>query len=125
MASGFLAMGAYQYFRGYCILFAFPQVETLNDADGPTRTQFLADMATAGDAVLRVTGCRRMNYSIYGNLDHFLHAHIWPRYDSEDERYIVQPPFSLPVELREAPEHAYDPAKYADLQRQIREALEG
>jgi diadenosine tetraphosphate (Ap4A) HIT family hydrolase len=123
LPSGFLVMGASQFLPGYCLLLAYPQVEKLNDLALDRRAQFLEDMARAGDAVLAVTGCRRINYSIYGNLDPFLHAHIWPRYDSEDERYRTQPPFSIPPDVREAPEFAYDPATHADLQHRLRAAL--
>src|SRR5579862_7979366 len=81
LSSGFAVMVSHQYFQGYCLLLAYPQVEKLNDLAGEARVQFLGDMATLGDAVLAATACRRINYSIYGNLDPFLHAHVWPRYD--------------------------------------------
>jgi diadenosine tetraphosphate (Ap4A) HIT family hydrolase len=42
-------------------------------------------MALAGDALLAVTGCLRVNYDILGNSDPALHAHIVPRYASEPE----------------------------------------
>ena len=125
MPSGFLVMGSYQYLEGYCLLLAFPQVEKLNDLSDESRAQFLSDMASAGDAVLAATACRRINYSIYGNLDTFLHAHIWPRYDSEDPAYRTQPPFSIPAEVRESPQYAYDPEKHRALQEKIRNCLIG
>jgi len=123
MPSGFLVMGDYQFFRGYCLLLAYPMVEKLNDLRDEDRAQFLADMARAGDAVLAATGCRRINYSIYGNLDPFLHAHIWPRYDDEDERYRTVPPFLVPNEIREAAECAYDPDGHRELREAIRRNL--
>jgi len=123
MSSGFLVMGDSQFLPGYCLLLAHPQVEKLNDLSGKDRTQFLDDMARVGDAVLAVTGCRRINYSIYGNLDPFLHAHIWPRYDWEDARYRTQPPFLIPAELRDAPEHAFDPTRHSAMMHRLRDAL--
>jgi diadenosine tetraphosphate (Ap4A) HIT family hydrolase len=123
LPSGFLVMGSHQFFEGYCLLLAYPQVGKLNDLRGDARTQFLTDMARAGDAVLEATRCRRINYSIYGNLDPFLHAHIFPRYDEEMEPYRTMPPFLVPAEIREAPEHAFDPAKHAALQERIRASL--
>jgi diadenosine tetraphosphate (Ap4A) HIT family hydrolase len=123
LPSGFVVMGSYQFFPGYCLLLAYPQIEKLNDLAGAARTQFLDDIARVGDAVLAATGCRRINYSIYGNLDPFLHAHIWPRYDSEEERFRTLPPFLVPAEVREAPEHAYDPVRHQDLQQRIRQGL--
>ena len=38
-----------------------------------------------GDALLHVTDAYRINYSILGNLDPALHAHVHPRYKSEQE----------------------------------------
>lgn len=123
LPSGFLVMGNYQFLGGYCLLLAYPIVEKLNDLPDEPRAQFLSDMARAGDAVLAATGCRRINYSIYGNLDPFLHAHIWPRYDDEDERYRTIPPFLIPAEVREASEHGFDPEKHSVLMEQIRKAI--
>jgi diadenosine tetraphosphate (Ap4A) HIT family hydrolase len=123
MRSGFLVMGAHQYFLGYCLLLAYPHVEKLNDLEGGIRTQFLEDMAAAGDAILESTEASRINYSIYGNLDPFLHAHLFPRYDTEDVRYRTSPPFLVPAEVREAPEHAFDHAKHGELQAAIRALL--
>jgi diadenosine tetraphosphate (Ap4A) HIT family hydrolase len=124
LPSGFAVMGSHQFFRGYCLLLAYPMVEKLNDLEGAARTRFLDDMASVGDAVLAATHCRRINYSIYGNLDPFLHAHIFPRYDDEDERYRTMPPFLIPVEIREAAEHAFDAKKHGELQRALMELLE-
>lgn len=123
MPSGFLVMGDFQFFRGYCLLLAYPRVEKLNDLRDEARAQFLADMARAGDAVLAATGCRRINYSIYGNLDPFLHAHIWPRYGEEEESYRTVPPFLVPASVREAPEHAFDPTRHQALRDSIRSFL--
>lgn len=123
LPSGFVVMGAYQYLPGYCLLLAYPMIEKLNDLETEPRAQFLGDMALVGDAVLQATGCRRINYSIYGNLDPFLHAHVWPRYDDEDERYRTAPPFQIPPEVREAPEHRYSYERFSGLQAGIRDAL--
>lgn len=47
--------------------------------------QFLSDMSVFGDALLEVTGAFGINYSILGNADPALHAHIHPRYVREPE----------------------------------------
>ncbi|HVT13315.1 MAG TPA: hypothetical protein VHE55_13700 [Fimbriimonadaceae bacterium] len=120
MPSGFLVMGASQFLPGYCLLLAYPKVGKLNDLAREARAQFLDDMARAGDAVLAATGCLRINYSIYGNLDPFLHAHIWPRYDWEDERYRTLPPLSIPTDVREAPDCAFDVERHGELLERIR-----
>lgn len=123
MRSGYAVMGDSQFLRGYCLLIAVPMVKKLNDLSGEHRTAFLDDMAKLGDAVLGATDAVRINYSIYGNLDPFLHAHIIPRYKDEAEAYRTIPPMSIPAEARGAAEHAYDPAKHDDLRQMIAEHL--
>lgn len=87
MRSGWLVMSDTQVVPGQLILLSDPVVASLNALDAAQRALFLADMALAGDALLEVTGCFRVNYDILGNTDPALHAHIVPRYSSEpDER---------------------------------------
>ena len=85
MRSGWLVMSDTQVVPGQLILLGDPVVGSLNDLDAGQRAVFLADIALAGDALLAVTGCLRVNYDILGNTDPALHAHIVPRYASEPE----------------------------------------
>ncbi len=123
LASGFAVMGDSQFLPGYCLLLAYPQVGKLNDLQGTERTQFVEDMARLGDAILGATDAIRINYSIYGNLDPFLHAHLFPRYAWEDSDYATKPPMSIPAEVRDQAEYAFDPQKHADLMQAIRDRL--
>lgn len=87
MPSGWAVIGDVQFLPGYCLLLADPVVPSLNDLGGAARTQFLADMARLGDALLKVTDAFRINYEILGNSEPELHAHVFPRYRHEsDER---------------------------------------
>ena len=117
-------MGDTQLLPGYCLLLAYPEVSQLNDLYGEDRNQFLADMTALGDAIKTVTGAARINYSIYGNLDPFLHAHVWPRYAWEKDPIRTLPPLSIPNELREAPEVLFDIGRHGGLMRKIREQLQ-
>ena len=101
MKSGFAVMSNHQFLRGYCLLLHYPEVTSLNDLSLEARASFLQDMTLLGDAVQRTTECKRVNYSIYGNSDPFLHAHVVPRYDDEPEDYRQMPPFAYPQEVRE------------------------
>ena len=78
-------LGDQQFIRGYCLLLADPVVAGINELSGQERLQFLGDMTVIGDALLEVTNSFRINYSILGNFDPALHAHIYPRYMSEPE----------------------------------------
>ena len=125
MKSGFAVIGDTQFLPGYSLLLAYPETGQLNDLRGTNRDQFLRDMAALGDAVKIATGADRINYSIYGNLDPFLHAHVWPRYAWEDPAYRTMPPFNYPPTLREDPAHLFDMGKHGGLMRKIREELGG
>jgi diadenosine tetraphosphate (Ap4A) HIT family hydrolase len=123
MPSGFAVMADSQFLPGYCLLLAHPIAAKLNDLTGEARCQFLKDMAQLGDAVLAATGALRINYSIYGNLDPFLHAHVIPRFDWEHADYATLPPMQIPGELREDPSHAFSPEKHNTLIQAIRDGL--
>jgi diadenosine tetraphosphate (Ap4A) HIT family hydrolase len=123
LPSGFALMGATQFLPGYAMLFAYPEVDHLTDLDLEARGQYLLDMSRLGEAVRSATGCRRINYSILGNLDPFLHAHIWPRYEWEPMPFKTAPPTDYPAETRNAQDQAFDPRKHAELQESIRQHL--
>lgn len=124
MRSGFAVLHETQFLEGYCLLLAYPQVENLNRLSVPHRTAFLEDMAHLGDAIIRATDCVRVNYSIYGNLDPFLHAHLVPRFAHEPEEFRTIPPLSYPESIRNAPEFQFDIYRHKDLIRAIRTHLE-
>jgi diadenosine tetraphosphate (Ap4A) HIT family hydrolase len=84
LASGWVFLGDSQFLRGYSILFADPEVESLGALEPGARATYLRDYALLGDAVQAVTGAKRINYSILGNVLPILHGHIFPRYDSEE-----------------------------------------
>ncbi len=124
LRSGFAVMSHTQFLKGYCLLLAFPQVETLKDLPMELRMAFLHDMALIGEAVQRATACDRVNYGIYGNQDRFLHAHIVPRFDTEMAPFNTFPPLSYPAEIRDAAEHQYDVKVHRHLQTTIRQHLQ-
>jgi diadenosine tetraphosphate (Ap4A) HIT family hydrolase len=93
MKSGWVVFGDNQIIPGYCLLLSDPVVESINVLDREKRTQFLVDMSIIGDVLLKTLNAQLINYSILGNLDRSLHAHIHPRYDSEREEYRNRPLF--------------------------------
>lgn len=85
--SGWVVIGDVQVVKGYSLLLPDPVVPTLNDLEGPQRTQYLADMGLIGDALLALTGAARINYAMLGNLEPALHCHLFPRYPDEPEEF--------------------------------------
>ncbi len=123
LPSGWVEFAPFQFRRGYCLLLADPIAASLNDAPKDVQIQFLTDMARVGDAVRAATGAIRCNYSIYGNLDPFLHAHVVPRFTEEPDAERTLPPLSLPIEVREAPAAAFDAERDRELMEAIRREL--
>jgi len=95
LASGWVVMGDPQVFTGYCLLLPDPVVEHLNALDRAASTQFLADMAAVGDAVLVCTGAVRINYAMFGNAEPALHAHVIPRQSDEPAAIRNTHPWAL------------------------------
>ena len=120
MPSGWAVIGDAQFLEGYCLLLPDPVVPTLNDLKGDARAAFLRDMAILGDAILEVTGAVRINYEMLGNLEPELHAHCFPRFDTEDHSLRTKPVWFYDWE--NAPK--FDPDQHRPLMQRIREALD-
>ena len=57
------------------------------------RASFLGDMARLADAVLTATGAEHVNHLILCNQVPELHAHVIPRFASEDPSRRLEDPF--------------------------------
>jgi len=120
MSSGYLVLCDKQTQPGWCILLAVPVVDDLETLDAERQAGFLADMAAAGAALKKVTGAYRINYSILGNADPALHAHIQPRYADEPEALRRQPLLAIWDQLTPI---AFDAQRDAALKSQIKQEL--
>lgn len=120
MKSGYLVMCDRQTPRGWCILIRVPIVNDLDELNEQQRAEFLCDMAAAGEAIKQVTGAYRMNYSILGNTDPVLHAHIQPRFADEPAELRAQPLWAIWSYLKL---EDFDAQRDAELMQKIRSAL--
>jgi diadenosine tetraphosphate (Ap4A) HIT family hydrolase len=89
--SGWAVLGDGQRLPGYALILADPPVPSLNDLPLEAQMVFLRDMALLGRAVQDVTDCARVNYSVYGNTDPYLHAHVFARYAWEEPERVRVP----------------------------------
>ena len=119
MQSGIAVMGDYQLLPGYTLLIAYPVVKGLESLDLEPRLSFLRDMSLLGQAVMEVCRPLRMNYSVYGNYDPFLHAHVRARYEWEDAKLREGPFDRYPAEEKSADEVAFSEAKHGGLRDEI------
>lgn len=119
MRSGFAVMHDTQFLPGYCLLLGYPESPHLLHLDRKHRNLFFDDMGLLGEAVMQATECLRVNFSVYGNQDPFLHAHVVPRYDWEEAEHRTIPPLMYPSEIREHDGHRWSPERHTDLQEKI------
>jgi diadenosine tetraphosphate (Ap4A) HIT family hydrolase len=124
MKSGFVVFHDWQFLSGYCILIAYPKVGSLNDLSIEERTNFLMDMTLIGDAIKGVCNPFRINYEILGNKDNFLHAHIYPRYEWEDEDKRKSTIYHYPREVWNDENYYFTEEKHGRLKKQLSEKLE-
>jgi diadenosine tetraphosphate (Ap4A) HIT family hydrolase len=115
LASGWVVMGERQVLAGYCLLLPDPVVAHLNVLEESGRTQFLADMARVGDAVLAATGAVRINYALFGNAEPALHAHVFPRRADEAPAIRAVQPWALDWQAAAQ----FSPAVHGELRRRI------
>jgi diadenosine tetraphosphate (Ap4A) HIT family hydrolase len=115
LGTSFAVIGDNQFLPGYCVLLTDdPTISCLTDLSRPRRLAFLADMDLLGEAVTNVcrrldSAFRRVNYSILGNLDPYLHAHVRARYAWEPPDKAKGPVSHYPPETRFAAETALGP----------------
>jgi len=119
LGASFAVIGDNQFLPGYCVLLTDdPAITCLTDLPRPRRLAFLADMDLLGEAVTNVcrrldSAFRRVNYSILGNLDPYLHAHVRARYAWEPPDKAKGPVSRYPPETRFAAETALGPERDA------------
>jgi len=95
MPSGYAILGKYQPepITGCCMLLPKIVVPSPNDLSHADRAQFFSDLVLLGDAIMRVTGSKRINYLVLCNQVPELHGHCVPRFDTEDPTKRMQGPF--------------------------------
>lgn len=123
MNSGFVFLMDIQFLPGWCILTAYPQVFDLHSLPFDKRNEFLTDMQILGEAIEAVTNPVRMNYSILGNTDNYLHAHVCPRYAWEDPDRLRKPAWSYPDRYWQNPEYRLNES-HIELAEKLKTRLE-
>jgi diadenosine tetraphosphate (Ap4A) HIT family hydrolase len=123
MRSGFAVIGDTQFLPGYCLLLAAPQVEHLSDLPFTQRSVYLQDMGLLGEAIMRACQPLRVNYEILSNYDHYLHAHLFPRYAWESRERLEYPVWLYPDTVSADPNAAYSGEQHGKLRHQLTEML--
>ena len=119
LPGGWAVLGEQQFLRGYCLLLPDPVATDLNALDAQRRAITLRDAARLGDAVLAVTGARRINYAIFGNLEPALHIHVIPRRDDEAPELRTAHPWAYDWSAAPRFDRERDAALIAELRRAL------
>lgn len=123
LSGGYAVLGDTQFLPGYCVLLPKMEVNSLNDLPLEERTHFLRDMTILGDAVITVCDPLRVNYDILGNTDHFLHAHVFPRYDTEPGDLLQKPVWLYSPNHWTDERYAYNATKHGALKQKLMRIL--
>ncbi|MGB5325293.1 MAG: hypothetical protein WBN40_07720 [Pseudomonadales bacterium] len=118
--SGWVVLGDVQFLKGYSLLLPDPVVADLNALEHDQRKTLLYEASVVGDALLEITGARRINYEILGNLEPALHLHIFPRFENEPAEFRTRPVWFYDWE--NAP--PFDISRDASIMRSIKTYLE-
>jgi diadenosine tetraphosphate (Ap4A) HIT family hydrolase len=124
LESGFVVLGDSQMLPGYCVLLAYPVVESLEALSFQKRLTFLRDMTMLGQAIQEVYKADRINHSILGNYDPYLHAHVRARYAHEPDERRIHPVPLYPLEEFYAPEVMFDAAKHGEMKLKLAARLQ-
>ncbi|WP_121614269.1 HIT family protein [Mesobacillus foraminis] len=123
MKRGFAVIGDTQFLPGYCVLLPLVKVNTLNDLGYMQRSEYLLDMSLIGDAIQEVCNPIKVNYSIYGNTDNFLHAHIFPRYEWELEEKKTKPDWLYSSDNWTDNKYQYTDVKHLEIKEKLSKKL--
>lgn len=94
LASGWAVIADTQFLPGYALLISrHRDAAMLSDLAREQRLQFLADLDLLAAAVEHACiekdpAFRRVNLEILGNSDHYVHAHVFPRYEWEGPKAL-------------------------------------
>ncbi|WP_414049982.1 HIT family protein [Macrococcus animalis] len=124
LKGSFVVFGDVQFLPGYCVLLPKREVRLLNDLTMDERRDYLMDMTIVGDAIMEACQPTRVNYEILGNQDHFLHAHLFPRYEWESEDVKYMPVWAYDKSNWSNPENAYQKDAHGDIRIKIQSVLE-
>ncbi len=120
MKSGFAAIGDTQFLPGYCVLLPSEEYNSLEELNFSQRSDYLLDMSLIGEAIVKVCSPRRVNYSIYGNTDAYLHAHVFPRYSWETKERIPYPVWQYSSEKWRNYEYQYSDEEHGAMKEKLR-----
>ena len=96
----FVVLGDAQFYRGYCILLAKHHARELFDLPRDEALGLFDEVRSVAEAIYTVVKPLKLNYECLGNLEAHVHWHVFPRYQSEDEKLRRAPVWERPASER-------------------------
>ncbi len=83
LATGYVVLGDYQFFKGYTLFLCKNHVFELHELESEFKNKFLQEMAMVAEAVCETFNPKKLNYELLGNEYPHLHWHLIPRYEND------------------------------------------
>jgi diadenosine tetraphosphate (Ap4A) HIT family hydrolase len=96
----FVVLGDAQFYRGYCILLAKHHARELFELPRDEARGLFDEVRSVAEAIHTVVKPLKLNYECLGNLEAHVHWHIFPRYQSEEEKLRRAPVWERPASER-------------------------
>ncbi len=101
--NSYVVLGDAQFYRGYCILLAKHHASELFELPIEEARGLSDELRSVGEAIHDVVHPLKLNYACLGNLEPHIHWHVFPRYESEEEKYRLAPVWVRPASERMRP----------------------
>jgi diadenosine tetraphosphate (Ap4A) HIT family hydrolase len=82
-----LFLGDHQYYEGYSVLYAKPHARELHLMPEDELSGLMSELMRATRAIQAAFDPWKMNHASLGNMVQHVHWHIFPRYESDDDRF--------------------------------------
>jgi diadenosine tetraphosphate (Ap4A) HIT family hydrolase len=104
----YVVLGDAQFYRGYCILFAKHHAHELFQLPREEARALSDELRSVGEAIYAIVQPLKLNYECLGNLEPHVHWHVFPRFESEDEKLRRAPVWERPASERTRPLEEHD-----------------
>ena len=104
----YVILGDAQFYRGYCVLFAKHHARELFQLPRDEARALSDELRSVAEAICTVVQPLKLNYECLGNLEPHVHWHVFPRYQSEDEKLRRAPVWERPASERMRPLEEHD-----------------
>lgn len=122
LATGFVVIGDYQFYRGYTLFLCKEHKRELHELEPQFRKDFLWEMSIVAAAAFKAFKPDKLNYELLGNTDEHMHWHLFPRY--ADDPGSNRPIWLTGEEIRKAESTKPNPQELENLKQILNTELD-